>query len=69
MLMLLAVYGLRGGEVGRLRLENLDWEHELLTATLQDPAPADLPAVLLRGRGRPSVPPGGATCALGEKSS
>ena len=33
MLMLLAVYGLRGGEVGRLCLEDLDWEHELLTVT------------------------------------
>jgi integrase/recombinase XerD len=33
MLMLLAVYGLRGGEVGRLCLEDLDWEHDLLTVT------------------------------------
>ena len=33
MLMLLAVYGLRGGEVGRLCLEDLDWERELLTVT------------------------------------
>src|SRR5262249_25127917 len=31
LLMLLAVYGLRAGEVGRLRLEDFDWEHELLT--------------------------------------
>jgi len=30
-LMLLAVYGLRAGEVARLRLEDLDWEQELLT--------------------------------------
>jgi len=27
-LMLFAVYGLRRGEVGRLRLEDFDWEHE-----------------------------------------
>ena len=33
MLMLLAVYGLRGGEVGRLCLEDLDWEREMLTVT------------------------------------
>ena len=33
LLMLLAVYGLRAGEVGRLRLEDFDWEHELLTVT------------------------------------
>ncbi len=30
-LMLLAVYGLRAGEVNRLRLEDFDWEGELLT--------------------------------------
>ena len=30
-LMLLAIYGLRAGEVNRLRLENLDWERELLS--------------------------------------
>jgi integrase len=30
-LMLLAIYGLRAGEVNRLRLEDLDWERELLT--------------------------------------
>jgi integrase len=29
--MLLAIYGLRGGEVGRLRLHDFDWERELLT--------------------------------------
>jgi len=28
-LMLLAIYGLRRGEVGRLRLDDLDWEHEV----------------------------------------
>jgi site-specific recombinase XerD len=28
-LMLLAIYGLRAGEVSRLRLEDFDWEHEL----------------------------------------
>lgn len=28
-LMLLAIYGLRGGEVGRLRIEDFDWEHEV----------------------------------------
>jgi len=28
MLMLLAIYGLRRGEVNRLRLEDFDWEHE-----------------------------------------
>jgi integrase/recombinase XerD len=33
MLMLLAVYGLRGGEVGRLCLEDLDWERDMLTVT------------------------------------
>jgi integrase/recombinase XerD len=33
LLMLLAVYGLRGGEVGRLCLEDLDWEREPLTVT------------------------------------
>jgi len=31
MLMLFAIYGLRAGEVTRLRLEDLDWEHELLS--------------------------------------
>jgi site-specific recombinase XerD len=30
MLMLFAIYGFRAGEVTRLRLEDLDWEHELL---------------------------------------
>ena len=29
MLMLLAIYGLRAGEVNRLRLEDFDWEHEV----------------------------------------
>jgi site-specific recombinase XerD len=29
--LLLAIYGLRAGEVVRLRLEDLDWEHELVT--------------------------------------
>jgi site-specific recombinase XerD len=29
MLMLLAIYGLRSGEVDRLRLEDFDWEHEI----------------------------------------
>jgi integrase/recombinase XerD len=29
-LLLLAVYGLRSGEVRRLQLEDLDWEHELI---------------------------------------
>jgi integrase/recombinase XerD len=33
LLLLLAVYGFRAGEVGRLRLENFDWEHERLTLT------------------------------------
>jgi len=32
-LMLLAIYGLRAGEVNRLRLEDFDWERELLTVT------------------------------------
>jgi integrase/recombinase XerD len=32
-LLLLAVYGLRAGEVGRLRLADLDWERETLTIT------------------------------------
>lgn len=32
-LLLLAVYGLRSGEVRRLRLEDLDWEQETLTIT------------------------------------
>ena len=31
LLLLLAVYGLRAGEVVRLRLNDLDWEQELLT--------------------------------------
>ncbi len=31
--MLLAVYGLRAGEVIRLGLSDFDWEHELLTVT------------------------------------
>jgi site-specific recombinase XerD len=30
-LLLLAIYGLRAGEVNRLRLEDFDWERELLT--------------------------------------
>jgi integrase/recombinase XerD len=33
LLLLLAVYGFRAGEVGRLRLENFDWEQERLTLT------------------------------------
>jgi integrase/recombinase XerD len=32
-LLLLAIYGLRAGEVNRLRLEDFDWERELLTVT------------------------------------
>jgi integrase/recombinase XerD len=32
-LMLLAIYGLRAGEVNRLRLDDFDWERELLTVT------------------------------------
>lgn len=32
-LLLLAVYGLRSGEVARLRLEDLDWTHEHMTVT------------------------------------
>jgi site-specific recombinase XerD len=32
-LLLLAVYGLRAGEVTRLRLEDFDWERELLSVT------------------------------------
>jgi len=32
-LMLLAWYGLRSGEVARLRLEDVDWEHETLCVT------------------------------------
>ena len=32
-LMLLAIYGLRAGEVSRLRLEDFDWEHEVFTVT------------------------------------
>lgn len=32
-LMLLAVYGLRAGEIVRLRLEDIDWDRELLTVT------------------------------------
>lgn len=32
-LLLLAVYGLRAGEVTRLRLEDFDWEREVLTVT------------------------------------
>ena len=34
MLLLLAVYGLRAGEVTALRLEDFDWEQEVLTVTL-----------------------------------
>ena len=33
LLLLLAVYGLRAGEVVRLRLNDFDWEQELLTVT------------------------------------
>jgi integrase/recombinase XerD len=33
LLLLLTVYGLRAGEVVRLRLNDIDWEQELLTAT------------------------------------
>jgi site-specific recombinase XerD len=32
-LMLLAIYGLRAGEVTHLRLEDFDWEHELFSVT------------------------------------
>jgi site-specific recombinase XerD len=32
-LMLLAIYGLRRGEVSRLRLEDFDWEHEVFRVT------------------------------------
>ena len=30
-LMLLAVYGFRSGEVARLRIDDLDWEHEIVS--------------------------------------
>jgi integrase len=30
MLLLIAVYGLRGGEVRNLRLEDIDWEREII---------------------------------------
>ena len=39
--MLLAVYGLRAGEVAALRLEDFDWEREVLT----------IPTANRRGRG------------------
>lgn len=32
-LMLMAIYGLRKGEVSRLRLEDIDWEHEIFHVT------------------------------------
>jgi integrase/recombinase XerD len=30
-IMLFAIYGLRAGEVAKLRLEDIDWEHDQLT--------------------------------------
>ena len=43
-LMLLAVYGLRAGEVVRLRLEDFDWERELLVVSrLKTPRPQTYP--------------------------
>ncbi len=35
-LMLMAIYGLRAGEVAKLRLEHLDWEHDGLMSTDQE---------------------------------
>jgi site-specific recombinase XerD len=36
-LLLLAVYGLRAGEVAGLRLEDIDWEHDRLTVCRSKP--------------------------------
>ena len=43
-LMLFAIYGLRAMEVEKLRLEDIDWEHDLLTV------------VRVKGRGRQTYP-------------
>ena len=58
MLMLLAIYGLRGGEVCRLRLEDFDWEHESIPRRIfQDRKDPNLSA-----NAHPSVMPSCVTC-------
>jgi integrase len=58
---LLAVYGLRSGEVGRLRLEDFDWEREVLRVTRsKSQRPQAYPPVTPRRRRRPPLPPRGA---------
>lgn len=48
--LLLAVYGLRAGEVTRLRLSNLDWEHDqLLVPRVKRRAPQTYPLVATVG--------------------
>jgi len=50
LIMLFAVYGLRVSEVRALRLEDLDWENELLYVTRPKlRPPPNLPALTLRG--------------------
>ena len=59
-LMLLAVYGLRAGEVVGLRLEDFDWERECSPSARQTTTAADLPVVPSGRRRRPPLPAGGA---------
>ena len=56
-LMLLAIYGLRAGEVNRLRLDDFDWERELLTVmSSKTRRSANLSTDAPRGRCRPALP-------------
>ena len=61
LLLLLAVYGLRAGEVVGLRLEDFDWEQELLTVPHgKRQRPRTYPLVPSRRRCRPPLSAGGA---------
>jgi len=39
MLLLLVTYGLRGNEVAKLTLEDIDWQHERLNVPLRKAGP------------------------------
>ena len=60
-ILLLAVYGLRSGEVRTLRLEDLDWEAETLRVRRPKTGRTGIPARAHRGRRDPALPPGGAS--------
>ena len=68
-LLLLAVYGLRAGEVNRLRLEDFDWERELFTVMSSKIAAAtNLSPDPLRRRCRPALPQRSAAAYLASRA-